>query len=117
MRLFAASILLILTITNVSAEATQKVEQCTKTAMTAAQTLCQQNDQDCLTALQTIRNCFNTCGSGPDQSDSAVIKCAKTTCTTSNKAVQTWANNYISCVYLEKLSLSLLLLAIFAIVI
>ncbi|EAR88586.1 transmembrane protein, putative (macronuclear) [Tetrahymena thermophila SB210] len=116
MKFLAASILLILLIVNVSAQTSQKVQQCTTTAENAIATLCQSGDQDCANQLLSIGNCLTTCASGTNQSDSYVLNCAKTTCTTTNKTIQSWLNKFLSCLHIGKLSLSFLLLAIFSIV-
>ncbi|EDK32003.1 transmembrane protein, putative (macronuclear) [Tetrahymena thermophila SB210] len=117
MRLLAASIFFILAITNVSAIIThQEFQQCQATYENSAQTLCLRGDQDCFTALQNIGNCLDSCASDTKKSYNQILNCAKTNCTTSNQNVQSWLNKYLSCLYLGKLSLSFLLLALFVIV-
>ncbi|KAL4487900.1 hypothetical protein ABPG72_022760 [Tetrahymena utriculariae] len=113
MRLLAASLLLSLTIAYVSAQSSQKVNQCTNTATSAIPNLCSQTDAECQGALQQIGNCLTKCATGTNQSDAYVLNCVKITCTTPNKTVQNWLNSYIKCIHLVNLSFSILLLAIF----
>ncbi|KAL4469448.1 hypothetical protein ABPG74_004701 [Tetrahymena malaccensis] len=116
MRSLTVFILLIITIANVTAATSQKVDQCTNTASNSISTICSQNDTDCQNSLQKMGACLIQCASGTDQSDSYVLNCAKTTCTTTNQTLQTWLNKYLTCLHLSKLSFSILLLALFALV-
>ncbi|KAL4487899.1 hypothetical protein ABPG72_022759 [Tetrahymena utriculariae] len=114
MRLLAAFLLLTLTIANLSAQSSQKVDQYTNTAANAIPNICQQCDTGCPDALQKIGSCLTTCASGTNQSDAYVLNCVKTTCTTPNKTVQDWLNKFVKCIHLVNLSFSILLLTIFA---
>ncbi|EAR99514.1 hypothetical protein TTHERM_00137770 (macronuclear) [Tetrahymena thermophila SB210] len=116
MRLLASSILFILAIANVSALSSKDAQQCQTSAKNSVQTLCLPADIDCALALKSVANCLKLCTQGPSQSDSYILNCAKTNCTTSNLSVQSWVSKFISCLHLGKLSLSFLLLALFAIV-
>ncbi|KAL4466741.1 hypothetical protein ABPG74_010338 [Tetrahymena malaccensis] len=123
MRQLAIFFLLLITIAVVSAQTSQssstpqtssKLDSCLTTAKANFDNLCQANDKDCLSAQDTVKTCLIQCTQDTTQNDAYVLYCSQTYCPSNNKTVNTWLNNFLSCLYLTNLSFSILLLAIFA---